>query len=153
MRVEQEQWGAVSALCGGDQDAARFIIDAWTFAMVYDDAIDGDKHADVYEIHSAFQWAVMGLHRNPFYLAHQDTLDAAFQTAMVDWLAANELEQSGDREKLATAYILRCSPYTLFTTVVLLAAGIEKAKEAAIYFRTLPYASDTIDGYIAEHTS
>jgi hypothetical protein len=45
---------------------------------------------------------------------------------------------------------MRCAPYDLFATVVLLAGGHEKHLEAVRYFRSLA-PDDTLADYMHEH--
>jgi hypothetical protein len=137
-------------LCANNLDAVRLIEDAWRFADVFDDAIDGEKKQTDAEIYRSFLWALFELHRNAFYVAHRDALELAFRVAIAEWMTANRLERSGDREQLITAYTLRCSPYTFFVAVVLAAGGPEAADEAAHMFRSMA-TEDRLDDYLREH--
>lgn len=148
----QDQRNTLLKLCAGNGDAARLIEEAWRFAAVYDDAIDGDKRGSETEIHNSFAWALWGLQRNRFYQQHRTTIDTVMQVAVEQWKTANAFERSGERDKLAVAYVLRCSPYTLFAAVVLLANGPEAVADAMVYFHSVRGSTDTLDAYLAEHT-
>ncbi|HEY1129129.1 MAG TPA: hypothetical protein VGF12_06980 [Roseateles sp.] len=147
----ESQRETVLRLCGGSEDASRLIFDAWRFAEVMDDAIDGEKQEPDADIYSAFTWALFDLHRNPFYLEHRSALELALRVAVAEWWAATRMEGSRDREQLVTAYTLRCSPYSFFVAVVLAAAGAKAADEAAHYFRSSP-TPDRLDDYLREHS-
>lgn len=137
-------------LCSGDAQAVALIEDFWDFCEVWDDAIDGQKNESDADIHRAFMWALWGLHDNLFYRKHERALRHAMQVTIANWQASNVLERSGDREKVITAYSLRCSPYDFFAAVVLAASGVQAAAEAALYFRGAEN-EDRLDDYLAEH--
>jgi hypothetical protein len=136
-------------LCGGNKDAAELIRGAWHLCEVWDDAIDGDKRKPDMQIHNAFMFAIFGLHRNPVWIKHPE-LEAALRLTIANWIAANDLEKSRDREHLVTAYTLRCSPYDFFVAVVLAVCGHAAAIEAARYFRGAD-TPDRLDAYLREH--
>jgi hypothetical protein len=136
-------------LCDGNKEAVDLINGFWGFAEVYDDLIDGEKNEADAAIHASMHWALFGLSENNFYRQHRE-LRSAMQVCIAEWKAANALEKSGDREKVATAFTLRCSPFSFFTAVVLAAAGPAAAEQAAIIFRSIG-ASDRLDDYMREH--
>jgi hypothetical protein len=136
-------------LCSRDEAAADLIAEAWNFAIVYDDAVDGDKRNEK-AIHRAMQWALIGLHDNPFMQRHPD-LKLVLQVAIAEWRAANQFERSREPEKLRVAHVLRCSPYSFFVAVVLKASGPDMAATAAeLFYSSNP--GDSLDAYLAEHT-
>lgn len=145
----QSQHAELLALCNGDENAVALIEGFWHFCEVWDDSIDGEKNETDEAIHSGMLWALFGLNDNPFYQAHPE-LREAMQVCIANWMAANELERSGDREKVITAYTLRCSPYDFFVAVALAAAGFQAARAAALYFRGAVTA-DRLDDYLREH--
>jgi hypothetical protein len=136
-------------MCGGNDDAVALIEDFWRLCEVWDDAIDGEKNESDVDINRAFLWALFGLNDNAFYREHPE-LRASLQTCIANWQAANVLERSGDREKVITAYTLRCSPYDFFVAVVLAAGGMPAAYSAALYFRSA-IGPDRLEDYLAEH--
>lgn len=142
------QLGKLMYLCRGDGEAVRFILSTWGLVEVYDDAVDGERVAPD-EAHAAIHWALFGMRENAFYKKNALALDAAMATAIAEWRTANEMERA--KKHLETAYVLRCSPFTLFTLVVALCSGQEMAQEAAMYFRTLDYVDDSLQSYLDEH--
>jgi hypothetical protein len=149
-RTEAEaQRAEVLALCGGNENAASLIDGFWRFCEVWDDAIDGDHKEDDATIHAGMMWALFDLNDNPFYGEHPQ-LRSALLTCIANWMTANTLERSGDRERVITAYTLRCSPYDFFVAVVLAASGFGAATKAALYFRGRA-TSDRLDDYLHEH--
>lgn len=137
------------ALCEGSREAVALINGFWSFAEVYDDLIDGEKNESDEAIHDSMHWALFDLSENRFYKLHPE-LRSAMQVCIAEWKAANELERTGEREKVATAFTLRCSPYSFFVAVVLAAGGPSAAEKAAITFRSM-VTSDTLDSYMSEH--
>lgn len=137
-------------LCGGNEHAVALIYDAWRFAEVMDDAIDGEKREADADIYKAFTWALFDVHRNPFYAEHRAGLELALRVAVSEWMAATRMESSRDREQLVTAYTLRCSPYSFFVAVVLAASGPAAADEAAHFLRSAD-GPDRLDDYLREH--
>lgn len=139
----------IAELCGGNDAAVALIEETWLLACVYDDAIDGQKQRTDDEIHRAFAFAVFGLHANPVWRAHPE-LRLALLNSIACWRAANALQYSQDKEVLHSAYVLRCSPYQFFVSVVLAVSGMEAAVKAAAFFygrRT----NDSLAEYLAEH--
>lgn len=137
-------------LCNGNTEAADFISQIWTFFIVWDDAVDGDKRKPVDTINSAMLWALFGLHDSKFYREHVATLRPAIMQAISSWLVANKFEKSGDESKVEQAYFMRCAPYELFSTVVLLAGGFQQQLKAVEFFRSMA-PEDTLFKYKLEH--
>jgi hypothetical protein len=124
-------------LCSGNTDAVDFIESVYAFCIVWDDAIDRDKAAVPEKINNAMMWSLFGLHDNQFYRANAPVLRAAMAQAIASWMVANKFEKSKDSALVEQAYFMRCSPYDVFSTVVLLASGFEKQLEAVEFFRSL----------------
>jgi hypothetical protein len=142
---------ALLPLMGGNADAVALIRGFHRLCEVWDDHIDGERNEREPDVHAAFEWALFGLHSNAFWRAHQRALETAMRLSIANWKAANVLEafkESDDR--LASAWVLRCSPYDFFVAVALCAGGQPAADRAALYFRGAASA-DTLAGYIAEH--
>lgn len=136
-------------LCSGRKDALELIRMMWQIAEVWDDILDGDKRKPDDQINETFLWVLFGLGRNPIWREHAEVRAAARQ-AIGNWLVANRMEKSGDREQVITAYTLRCSPYDFFVSVVMAVSGAAMADEAALYFRSMPTA-DRLEDYLHEH--
>lgn len=136
-------------LCG-DADAASLCDEFLRLCEVYDDAIDGDP-VDPDAAHRAFWWALVELGGNRFYRDHYSVLRNSLATVILKWKTANQLERSGDRDRVATAYTLRCSPYDFVIAVVMEAAGPAAAEHAASALYGADTPDDRFDAYMAEH--
>ena len=135
--------------CSGDSDAVKFIEDFWSFCIVWDDMIDRDKTFDNDHINNAMMWALFGINDDPFYRRYEMILRPMIMQCIAKWMIANRYEYRG--ENLAQAYTLRCSPYDVFATVVLLASGsFQKQVEVVDYLYSFT-VGDKLNDYIAEH--
>ncbi len=148
--VAMSDFEYLADLCRNDA-AADLIAQVWNLVEVWDDAIDREHNEPDAGIHRAFEFAVFGLPRNPFYMANLATLEPALRVMLANWKCANELERRGDIESLMHAYVLRCSPYDFFVSVVLVAAGPIAAEQAAMRLRCDTASVDPFDNYVAEH--
>jgi hypothetical protein len=135
-------------LCDGNQEAVDLIRGIWKLCEVCDDLIYGDKRLPDADIHALFLWLLFVLPNNPVW--QRIEVQASFRLAISNWFAANQLEKSGDREKVITAYTLRCSPYDFFATRVMAAAGPQAGDRAALVFRGMD-SPDRLDDYLNEH--
>jgi hypothetical protein len=135
--------------CNGDSDAVKFIEDFWAFCIVWDDMIDQDKHYDDDHINNAMMWALFGINDDPFYRKFEIVLRPAIMQCIAKWMVANRFENSHDN--LAQAYTLRCSPYDVFATVVLLATGSFQKQTDVVEYLYEFTVGDKLDDYIAEH--
>ena len=136
-------------LCSGNTDAVDFIESMYAFCVVWDDAVDRDKEAVPEKINSAMMWSLFGLHDNQFYRANALVLRAAMAQSIASWMIANKFEKSKDSSLVEQAYFMRCSPYDVFSTVVLLASGFEKQLEAVEFFRSLA-PEDSLNNFMFE---
>jgi hypothetical protein len=135
-------------LCSGNADAVALCLGVLDISEVYDDMIDGDK-APESQVHYAMGFALFGLHANSVYRAHPHLQFSLLQCIAL-WRAANDLERTGEREALANAYVLRCSPYPFIVSVVLAVSGMNAAIEAAKLFYS-DVSCETLDDYMREH--
>lgn len=138
------------ALCGNNVDAVNFINRFWRLCIVWDDAVDRDKSGGEQDVNDAFMWALFGINDDPFYIRYAPILRASIMQCVASWQVANRFERSGERHKVEQAYFLRCSPYDVFSTVVLLCSGFDKMIEAVEFLRSFA-PEDTLKDYLAEH--
>lgn len=137
-------------LCGANDDAMALIEGVWGFCEVWDDCIDRDNMEPEPLVNQAMLWALCDKEENPFLIQHPHLREALRQMAVI-WLAANQLERSGNAYKVNAAYTLRCSPYLFFVSVVTAAAGMAAGVEAAELLFGNEF-NDTLQGYLIEHT-
>ena len=139
----------ISYLCNGNADAVEFILRFHEFVIAWDDAVDQDKVPDEDRINAAMLWGLIGLQENPLYRANELVMRATIMQAVAAWQVANKFEKSKDRSLIEQAYFMRCAPYDVYSTVVFLAAGFDKQREAVEYFRSLA-PEDSLAKYMAE---
>jgi hypothetical protein len=136
-------------LCNGNTDAVAFIEAFYAFCVVWDDAVDRDKDTVPERVNNAMMWSLFGLHDNAFYRANMQVLRAAMAQAIASWMVANKFEKSKDTSLVEQAYFMRCSPYDVFSTVVLLTSGFDKQLEAVEFFRSLA-PEDSLTNFMFE---
>jgi hypothetical protein len=97
----------------------------------------------------SLMWALFGINDDPFYRRFEMVLRPAIMQCIAKWHVANRYERVHDN--LAVAYTLRCSPYDVFATVVLLASGsFQKQTEAVDYLYSFTIGDKLVD-YLDEH--
>jgi len=130
-------------------EARSLIRSVLNFVHVWDDCVDNEKKQTDEEIHAAFSWALFASHNDPF-LCRYPSLWLSLNEMVTLWQAANKLEHTGELAALRQSYVLRCSPYNFFCSVIGLDAGSEAAVEAA----TLLYSDcseDKFEDYVQDH--
>jgi hypothetical protein len=143
-------FAALAELCK-NKDAAELIREVWNLVEVWDDAVDREHNEPEANVHRAFEFAMFGLPRNPFYMTNLATLEPALRLMVANCKCAVELERRADVLSLVHSYVLRCAPYDFFVLVVLVAAGPAAAEQAATRLRCDTTAVDPFDDYVAEH--
>lgn len=117
-------------LCG-DKNAADFYLQVARWSHTYDDLVDGDKVLTAEHLHT-FVWRMLfGIPLNPFFVAHQDTLRPLLMTGILNWIAANEMEQSKKTEELRVSHIIRYSVGDILLASMVLTGGVEHARANA----------------------
>lgn len=111
----------------GHTDAVNFIKTIFAIVETWDDLIDKDQAIDDGAINLAFRQALVDLPRNPFYREHFDRLSPLVESAIYDWLTANELEKQ--KAELQTAFGLRCTGQSLIVMSAAIIAGAEHAAQ------------------------
>lgn len=141
--------GLLELVCG-DKDAARFICDVASCSHTYDDLIDQDKPASSAAIHKTMWSLLVGMPGNPFFAKHQDSLRPILTTAILNWRAANDMEQSGSLEELRIAHSIRYALSDVLLMCMVLTGGAEHAAANARRARLMGQ-NDTWAHYRAEH--
>jgi hypothetical protein len=130
-----------------DNDAHELIMGAWNLANVWDDAHDLDKVRSRSSVNRAFQFALFDIHENRTYQRHSH-LRSVLRLCALNWWTATELEKSGDPEKLAVSFSLRCSNID-FILAIIQAVAPNNAPEASLSLRG--DTTDTFASYLAHH--
>ena len=94
-------------LMNGDQFAADLCNNLIFVGHLWDDLIDKDRLRTNEEISSAWTYALLDMHDNPFYQAYSKELQPIMRSAIIHWLSANELERDEDQNVKCMAYLLR----------------------------------------------
>jgi hypothetical protein len=137
-------------LCNEQREAVDFILNLWNLFVVWDDAVDQDKATPERQINASMMWGMFGLHDCKFFREHEAVLRPAIFQGIAAWIVANKFEKSGDKGLIEQAYFMRCSPYDIFSTVVLLTSGFQRQIEAIEYFRSMA-PEDSLASYMKEH--
>lgn len=140
----------ILAFCSNNEDAVRLIFELHHFFCIWDDVIDQDKKLSDNELNQAFIWALFGMECNPFYAANKEIIKAAMLNCISLWLVANKFESTKKEELLHQSFVMRCSPYNLYATIVLLTGGISNQTKAIEYFYSLN-KDDSLALYLNEH--
>jgi predicted XRE-type DNA-binding protein len=115
----------------GNEDAVQFYLHVARWSHVYDDLVDADKPVSQEALH-VFVWRMLfDIPLNPFFDQHQATLRPLLMTGILNWIAANEMEQSGCLEELRVAHVIRYSVSDILLASMVLVGGIEHARANA----------------------
>jgi len=114
----------VSDFLQGNKEATDFVCDMFIVLHIWDDLIDKDKKLTDSEIHYAFWLALMKLPCNPFYTRNFNTLQPILANSILNWQAANTMENAGDRKDQEIAFILRGAYTDLLTISAYLVGGL-----------------------------
>lgn len=127
--------------------AIAFNMAVYQIVEIWDDLIDKDKPASCHDIDGAFYAALITLPRNGFYRENFALLNPILESAILDWWAANKIEDTQKGDDLKTSYILRCGFQSLTTMSARIIGGVEWAQKVNTYLRT---HGDTWAEYSAE---
>ena len=132
----------------GDADALDLYERLAYMAHAWDDLVDGDKPVNINRLMTS---ALLHLPANPVYQRFRTELSVLFFLGAAGYMAANEMERSGDAHKLEIAHYLR---YTISGVGVFLIAalhGIERAP--AVIADAMPHMiPERLANYIKEHS-
>jgi hypothetical protein len=134
-------------LCN-DADAVAMVRDILRVAEVWDDMIDNDKPLTTDDINGALYIALVNLPRNCFYQRNFREISPLVESAIMDWMTANEFEKSGDKQKLSLSYGLRFTPLAITTAAARILGGVQFAKVVNAECRALV---EPWDAYAIEH--
>lgn len=141
---------ALLEVLGGNADAAQFCRDISFISHIYDDLIDGDKPVPAEHIHALIWKTMLALPANPFYRANEAMLRPLLVTGILNWRAANQMEQSGCTEQLHIAHAIRYGIADAVLMSVALTRGQDYAAQHASRIRLMLQA-DTWAHYSKEH--
>lgn len=119
--------GITELLCA-DRDAIAFyeLVSKWSHT--YDDLIDRDKPVSDEQVHKFVWMMLFDLPQNPFFARHHLTLRPLLMTGILNWVAANDMERSGDTEQLRIAHVIRYAVGDVLLAAMTITGGIEHAR-------------------------
>lgn len=127
----------------GNESAIQFIELLGGISQVWDDLIDGDD-ADGPAVNGAFIDALCMLPRNQFYAQNFSELQPLIDSAILDWLTSNQLEDEGERTELSWA--LRDSLAAVIVGAAKIVGGMAWANEISKTVRLFVH-DESIEGY------
>lgn len=130
-----------------DDDAVAFVTELCTALHLWDDMVDGDKPVPERAVREAFRSLLVTLPANRFYRKHFDRIHPLFDTAIVNWLTANQFEAKGGDERLRLAYVIRSDYINVVLKCAQLLHGFEYGLRVAPVLRAWWHAEGW-DGYL-----
>ena len=127
-----------------NQDAIEMMGELAKVSQVWDDLIDRDKEVTDNAINAVFISLLSTLPRNPFYASHLGELQPLIEGAIIDWLTANDLEQSGDAGPMS--WILRDNLSSIAIGAAKIIGGMPWAIEISPIVRKFVH-DESIRGY------
>lgn len=128
----------VSDLLPEHPDAVWYLESIFSIMHTWDDLIDKDHPICDDNVNTAFTLALVGIASNPFYTRFAAELQPLLSVVILDWLAANEMEQDGAQLDLEIAFVTRSNYALLVLKVLQLCRGYAFAKSvAAVVRRTI----------------
>ena len=130
----------------GNTDAVEYCQDLFQISQIWDDLIDKDEPVSDESINAMMWLALVQLPYNKFYMENINALQPIMQKAILDWLAANHMENGTPQERVV-AYVLRDTLTTIVTHCALLIGGYEWAQFVSIRVREALHDED-MDEYL-----
>lgn len=132
-----------------DPAAMHFCRQILTIVSIYDDLIDGDMMLTPENVHDCMWSALVELPRNPFYRQNFEVLNPAVMMAVLNWRAANAIEDAKNKANLPISFIIRSSYADIFGLTVMLCCGPDVAAKATEEFR-LHVHDEGLESYTEE---
>jgi hypothetical protein len=129
----------------GSPEAGAFLFDVWQCVSAWDDLIDGDEMVDQARTNDTFWRALITIPANPFYAKYADAIRTVGVVAIANWLAANKLEEQGNRE---LGWFMRMSFVDLIVLCAFINGGLQQAVSTAIEARTFLQAEEELADYV-----
>ena len=115
--------------------------------QVWDDLIDRDKDISDKDINNAFISMLVEMPNNPFFQANRTYLAPIMMNGIIDWMDANDMEDSGDKHQQMVAYTLRDSFNNLLLHCAYLIGGKDWLDEIRYQFRLAIY-DEPLEDYL-----
>lgn len=143
---------ALQDLLCHNADAVALYLHVARWSHTYDDLVDKDKPVSPEALH-VFVWRMLfDIPLNPFFAANQTILRPLLMTGILNWIASNEMEASGEKEQLRVAHVIRYSGADVLFACMVLTGGIAHARLNACKAR-LMIQDETWLHYVTEKTT
>lgn len=106
----------------GNKEATSFVLRVHQIFHIWDDLIDKDKEITNEEINKVFWIALVELPEDPFYKANYLMLKPILINSIINWKAANVLE---NEKQLDISFVLRSSYIDILTICALIVGGLD----------------------------
>ena len=144
---DQQTIDAYSRFFRGNSDAVAFAMMLIHVADIWDDLVDADQPVIKGDLHKAFWFCLSGIPRNRFYLEYHTELTPIMEVAIFNWLASDELVESGDAKSLEVANVIRHSLSDVFVHMARLIGGFEWAAQVTPEIKMLAQ-NDTLEEFL-----
>jgi len=118
----------------GDMPAVKYCLDMIWISHLWDDLIDKDKARTDHEINDAFRICLVETPSNPFFAANSSVLLPLMQSAVLQYEAANKIEQGADIAGKEAAFWLRNAVLNIVGMSICIIGGMNWYREVAADF-------------------
>jgi len=116
-----------------NQEAVKYCLDMIWISHLWDDLIDKDKARTDYEINDAFRICLVETPSNPFFQKHSGFLIPLMQSTILQYEAANKIEQ-GTKPNKEAAFWLRNGVLNIVGACISIVGGMTWYREVAADF-------------------
>lgn len=136
----------------GDAEARTLIAHIYRLAHLIDDIVDRDKPLTEKDAYEAFWIALVQIPSNGFYRRYSKELIPLAASALLNWVAANDIESRKDAsiDELQISHVIRYSVADTFTLIAAIIGGPQWGFEIAAEMR-LRCQRDPFKNYLKEH--
>ena len=126
----------------GNQAAVDYVLMVARAADVWDNLLDRDAPVADKDINDAFWLLAVEIPRNAFFQAYANELLPVTATGILNWMAANSLEQRQGHRAIEIAHVIRYSIADVILMAALLCGGREWAEQVGPELRLRSQKSD-----------
>ena len=110
------------------EPAVSWLLMVWDAIQVFDDVADGDP-VERSDLDSVIWSTLVGIHQNPFFTQHAQTLVPLVATMILKWQGSDQAER--EKQVNAKTYVWRAGYYDLVLATVNLVYGPAVAAKSA----------------------
>lgn len=127
-------------------DPLAFCLDLYNMVQIWDDVYDGKVSPR--NVNTVMYFFLHVFPENTFFQAHEKRLRPILLSAVLQWEAANGIEDGKDKGELDKAYMLRAAYYQVVHFVIMLVHGPFKAR--TVGHEVYKMYGETLQEYRAE---